>query len=227
MAIQTVGFLTKEEHVQSLESKIIPHTLVFESVEPFPGYHGSNLPTDKPPESFYIVLDKKYTSEDIFRVLENISGYLGIRFDASPAKITIYTQKYYCVRLRGFEDYSIISTLQQCLMDAEMMLHKATPTDASALTKIEKYFQLENLDTIGYKDLLDNKIHYLTLSKEITWSHFRSLTSKVKSNLGTFSFDAALATIFAGRVIDAVRIYSNLLSMDDLKAIHEKYNELL
>jgi hypothetical protein len=42
--IESIGVLLKEETLQTVEHYVLENTLVLESIEPFPGYHGQNMP---------------------------------------------------------------------------------------------------------------------------------------------------------------------------------------
>lgn len=223
MQLQTTGYLTKEEELQTFEAHIIPGTLVFETKAPYPGYFGSNLPHDDLPECFYIVLAENLTSRRIFRLNQQLNEYADNKFEASPSDLMIHTNTYRAIRLRGIGDYSTIENVQHGLIDQGFKLMKSKKINATARIRLEKYFTLEEWDNIGYRDKVDAHMSYITLPKHLSWSQFRSLTFKLKNNLDTLNFDIAYAELQLGHMVDTVRVYSHHISFEELKEIKEKY----
>lgn len=227
MNIQTLGFVTKEEHLRSIEDGIVPDTCVLESNAPFPGYHGSNWPEDGAPEFLYIVFNTKYAAEKIFRIVKDMRHSLEIDVDGVPGKISIYTETYYCLRVRALNDYNLLIKVQDYLILSGLELMKKKKIDAVGITRIQKMYELEAINDKAFKDLNDDNIYYLTIPKKLNWGQFRSLTMLVKNNLDTINFDIALSVFYAGDVIDALRVYSDTISQDELLAIQAKYLEFL
>ena len=56
---EVFGTLTKTETVFTIDDKIIPGTLVFEALRPFPGYY-SESPTSAKPVYMYLALEEQY-----------------------------------------------------------------------------------------------------------------------------------------------------------------------
>ncbi len=68
-------------------------------------------------------------------------------------------------------------------------------------------------------------MHYLDISRQLTWGRFKSVTKWVKNNISDSNFDAALAVVYASNVHDLVRIYAQNVGMDRLEEIRQKYIE--
>ena len=66
--IETMGSIAKVEKLETLNNNILENTLVLEEIEPFPGYHGANLPTGYNPTAVYLVLKKKVSTIRIMRI---------------------------------------------------------------------------------------------------------------------------------------------------------------
>ena len=111
--IITLGSISKQEIVKTLEVNIMPHTLVMELMEPFPGYHGANMPTESVPRSILIATARAYSDEEILRITERISTSCNTCFSASPAVVTIYKEDYPAIRIWGLESYDYIPELQE------------------------------------------------------------------------------------------------------------------
>lgn len=226
MAIQTFGGIAKEEHLINVEHDVIPNTFVLQNLEAFPGYHGANLPSDKMPDSIFLMTTKKISTERIFRLSHNVQNYLQTSFEASPGKICIYNDTYNCIRLREFESMQIIPQIQSCFMDSEVKFMKKKQIDANGIIQLKKIFNIERIDEKMYKDV-GREMYYLEINRQLTWGHFKKITQNVKNNLDPANFDAALAAIYASQLLDLIRVYSKELNLDDLKSIHKKFLEVI
>ena len=63
--------LTKADTIVAIDDKILPGSLVFDSLNPFPGYYHDS-PTNVRPIYIYMVLDHQYPLEEIIRATQNI-----------------------------------------------------------------------------------------------------------------------------------------------------------
>ena len=60
--IETMGSISKVEKLETLDNNILENTLVLEEIEPFPAYHGANLPSGYNPTAVYLVIKKKLSN---------------------------------------------------------------------------------------------------------------------------------------------------------------------
>ncbi len=225
MALETFGSIIKEEHLQTLNDGIIPNTFVLENQVPFPGYYGA-LPTDKVPDSFFLMLTQKESTEKILRLTHIIRNNSNIDFEGSPGRICIYNDTYHGVRVRGINDFAKLEEIQNFYRDNGLNYMKKKKVDTNGIIQIKKIFKVEEFQEDILKDA-DRDMYYLKINRQITWSNFRTITLKVKNNLEHASFDAALAVIYGSEVLDLIRIYAKDINSDHLKEIHEKYKETL
>jgi hypothetical protein len=225
MILETFGSLVKEEQLRTVESGIIPNTLVLENLEAFPGYYGA-LPNDQMPDSFFLVITQKESTEKILRLTHIIKNNTALDFEGSPGRICVYNDNYFAIRLRGITDYALLSDIQNYYRDAGIKFMKKKKIDAPGIIQIKKIFRLEKLDDNTFSNLARD-MYYLKIDKQVTWSHFKSVTSKVKNNLHSAGFDAALAVIYTRDILDVIRIYSKDITLDTLNEIHKKYIEFL
>ena len=65
--------LTKNDTLLALDEKILPGSLVFDSLNPFPGYY-HELPATADSIFVYMVLDQQYPLEKILRATQNIEN---------------------------------------------------------------------------------------------------------------------------------------------------------
>jgi hypothetical protein len=225
MILETFGSLIKEENLKTVEDGIIPNTLVLENKEPFPGYYGA-VPNDKVPDSFFLVMTKKESTEKILRLTYIIRKNSNIDFEGSPGRICIYNDTYFSIRIRGLDDFSRLEEIQNYYRDNGIEYMKKKKIDANAVIQIKKIFEVKELEENVLQDAVRD-MYYLKINKQLTWSHFRTLTGQVKNNLKNASFDAALAVIYGIEVYDLIRIYSKDLGIHHLHEIRDKYNEFL
>ena len=224
--IETIGYLTKEEHLASLEHDIIPNTLVVETRQPFPGYHGKDLPGDSasPPEFIFFVTKQKYTTEHIARLTHNIRKYFSENIDVARAEISIYNTKYPCIRVKNCENFSKIKELQECYKGEGIKFAKKQKIDSIGLIKIQKHFVINELTEGIFEDEEEEHTTYLQVPVYLTWPQFKSITYKIKNNMDDSNFDAAQGLFYRrGSIVDVVRIYAHNIDLNKLEDIRSRY----
>jgi hypothetical protein len=227
MIYQTLGALAKEETLKTVEHNVLPNSFVLESEEPYPGYHGANLPTGTRPEAIFLMIREKLSTEKIIRISQNIKTKTNLVFDAAPGKICIYNETYYCIRIRSIDSYEIIPDIQSNYVKKGIDFMKKKKVHAPGLIQLKKSFYLEELNEDVLQDLDDERMYYLRIGRQVSWEKFKHITQKIKNNIDNNNFDAALAAIYAKEVIDLIRIYAKDLDTDRLNFLEEKYREEL
>jgi hypothetical protein len=222
--IESLGKIIKEETLQSVTFNVIQNTLVLENLEPFPGYHGENLPIESAPESVFLMTTKACLTETIFRLSRNICSYHNLSFDACPAEITLFNTPYYGIRLKGLHSYTVIADIQGCFIDQGIPFLKYKKIRSVGVMKIEKIFRLEKIDENVYKDQEDALTYYLEIPYSFNWNLFKKVTGNIKNNLENRNFDAAIGFVYMKEIVDFIRIYANT-DISRLKHIREKYLE--
>jgi|WetSurSiteA1Bulk_404760.scaffolds.fasta_scaffold00034_10 hypothetical protein len=221
--IESLGYLLKEEVLQHVDHYVLQNTLVLENLEPFPGYHGENMPHDSKPDSIFLITNKQYPAETIFRISEQMCNYAGINFDACPAEIFTHNTQLYGIRIKGLNNYSLISELQGCYLDHGIKFMPGKKINYPGLISIHKVFSLERLADHVYKDLEDERTFYVTIPDHLNWSLFKTVTRNVKNNLDNSNFDCAAGYIFLRKILEVVRIYAPRANVDRLQQIRGKF----
>lgn len=225
--IETLGEISKVEKLQTLNNNILENTLVLEEIEPFPGYHGANLPSGYNPVAVYLVSRKKNPTVRIMRMTQEIRKFFKHDFDASPAEICINNDVFNCIRLRNLEGYEIIPELQKCYMDEGLKFMKKKKISGDGIIELKKHFELEMLEEGIYKDLDDPLMYYFRVPRHMNWHLFLEITTSIRHNIDNLNFDAAVGAIYLKEIIEVVRIFARDMGLKDLKIIRQKYHEEL
>jgi hypothetical protein len=225
--IETMGYITKVEKLETLNSNILENTLVLEEIEPFPGYHGANLPTGYNPTAVYLILRKKISTVRIMRMTQNIHKYFKPVFDGTAAQVSINNDLFHCIRVRNLGNYADVPEIQKCYMHEGLKFSKKRKIHGDGVIEIKKHFELQKLEEGIFKDLEDPLMYYLQIPVHLNWSVFLEVTTSIKHNLDDLSFDAALGAIYLKEITEVVRIFAGNMGVDDLQKIRQRYIEEL
>ena len=220
--IITLGSIFKQEIVKTLEVNIQPNTLVMELMEPFPGYHGKNLPSDPVPRSIFIATSRLYSDEEILRISEKIRTTGKTCFSATPAVVTVYKEDYPTIRLWGLESYDFIPELQESFKNEGIEFRKKKTIKDVALLNIKKAFHIQEIGEGIYIDIGTPKMFYLKIPY-ISWNLFEDITKHIKNNIVNNNFDAALGMFYMHKMVDVVRLFGKEMEISELKMLRDKY----
>jgi hypothetical protein len=221
--IKATGTITKEEILTDIDHNIKPNTLVLESSHPFPGYHGSNLPEESLPNIIYLVTDQRYDGEEILRAAKKIKPVFPMKFDASYGKAELYSTPYHFIRIRHLSGFECIADLQEAFAKEGIVFMKKKPVRAEGLIKIQKFFNIEKIDAHLYRDLDEPLMYYFEIPEKPEWQFFKKITVYVRSNIDSYTFDAAIAVVYHHEILDLVRIFARDITIDQLHFIRRKY----
>jgi hypothetical protein len=225
--IETMGSIAKVEKLENLDSNILENTLVLEEVEPFPGYHGANLPSGYNPTAVYLIIKKKLPSIKIIRITQEIRRYFKHGFDGTAANICINNDVFTAIRLRNLESMDMLPELQKNYMYEGMKFLKKRNIKGDGIIQLKKHFELEALGEGIYKDLEDPLMYYIRIPRHLSWQVFMEITTSIKHNLDNLNFDGALGSIYLKDIIDVVRIFAKDMELGDLTMIRQQYLEEL
>jgi hypothetical protein len=217
--------LTKNDTVLALDQKILPGSLVFDSLNPFPGYY-HELPTDADSIYIYMVLDKQYPLEEILRATQNIEKQYDWDFDAGKAYLTIGTTNLDAIRLRHLPTIDLVEKLQEAYVNQgiNFLMNKKLKGKLEARTKIVKFLVLEQLADGVFLNADDPTFAYIEISRFLDSEEFIQVSMDVKYNWEGHEFDAASASFYnQGKLYEVVRIRSDKMDANYLKAIQKLY----
>jgi hypothetical protein len=222
---EVFGTLTKTETIFTIDQKILPGTLVFEALKPFPGYY-SDSPTGAKPVYLYLALEEQYTLEEVLRATQKIQLEFDIRFDAGKGFLQVFDTKYNVLRVRHLKDYNLLEKLQRSFSENGIrFLHKAKKyQDELVKIRIIKFFDLEEIAEKIYLDKREQNHAYFEIPRHLCWEEFEVLTSKVKHNWMESKFDAVMgAFYYDGGLHEVVRIYSDQIGTEYLQELRKLY----
>lgn len=222
--IETLGRIIKVETLTSIDSNIIPKTMVLETSEPFPGYFGHNFPKDSAPRSIFLVTNKKYKGIKLKRILIAIQKESGQQCDLVDGSIKIFAKKYYCLRLKGLYCFDQIPRIQRMLIDHGIKFARAKKIEAPGKIVINKNFKLEEIEEGMYKNLDQEEQYFIVIPIKLKWKEFYDITMKIKQNIDNKIFDAAIGFMHReNNIVDFIRIFDKDQAPERMKKIQEMY----
>jgi len=224
--IETIGYIKKEEKLSDITNNIIPNTLVLESSHPYPGYHGENLPENPCPRSLFLIVEKKYSFEDIARITKRIKANFKYDFNISYGNIFFKTATYECIRIKYLKSFTFLPELQNLLKEEGIIFTKHKKLEDNGIIVINKTFSLTEIESQLYQDNDESLKYYFELPRLLTWDEFKHLTAFVKNNIDVSNFDAACGIFYRTNGIkDMVRLYICEGGIQKVKKIQKLYFE--
>lgn len=226
MAKEIFGSLIKEEQVASVEQGTLPNTLVLENLGQFPGYYGVSCPVDELPDSVFLVLNQLETTEKILKASYKIKKQLDFPFEGTWASIQIAYELFFAIRLKGITRFDQIGKVQSSYQNYGFEFMKSRKINEMAIIKVQKLYFVDYLSPFVLNSSEKNT-YYVIIDHSIDWESFKEATNRVRNNINISAFDAALAFFFSSDMIDAIRIYTDRLTMDEFELLRLKYNETI
>jgi len=219
--------LTKIDTVVAIDEKILPGSLVFDSLNPFPGYYHEG-PTESKPIYIYLVLARQYPLEEIIRATQNIENEYKINFDAGKGYMNIGSEYLNVIRLRHIPQPDMVAKLQEAYQNQgiQFLMHKKLKGKFEVKVKIVKFLLLENLGEGVYLNSEDPTFAYIEIPNYLNTETFQKVSMDVKYNWDGHEYDAARASFYIdGKLHEAVRIRSDEMSLEYLLGIKKMYHQ--
>jgi len=227
--IKTSGAIIKTESIVPFTKNILPNTVVAEADQPYSNYYGVapfNMPTK--PNSLFLFTLHYYSLEEVLRFAKLIELSCMKSLNIAVAVLQFKTDNYPAIRIKNFPDYKMIYKLQECFIEQGVEFMKKAQLRENALIRINKYFNLEEIENNLFIDHLQENTGYIALPKLISEENYRNVLSTIRNNTSCPLFDAARGSlILDSEITDIIRIYSGQLNTEMLKCIQGKFNEVL
>ncbi|MCF6332492.1 MAG: hypothetical protein L3J11_04330 [Draconibacterium sp.] len=217
--------LTKKDTVVAIDEKVLPGSLVFDSLNPFPGYYHES-PTSSRPIYIYMVLDRQYPLEEIIRATQNIEKEYKWNFDAGKGYMTIGSEFLNVIRVRHLPEIDLVEKIQEAYVNQgiHFLMKKKLKGKLEIKIKIVKFLLLENIGEGIYFNAADPTFAYLEIPKHLHYEAFNKVTMDVKYNWEGHEFDAASASFYNdGKLYEAIRIRSDQINLEYLTKIRKLY----
>lgn len=217
--------LTKGDTVVAIEDKVLPGSLVFDSLNPFPGYY-HETPTSAKPIYIYMVLAQQYPLEEIIRATQNIEKEYNWNFDAGKGYMTIGSAYLNVIRVRHLPELDMVAKIQEAYVKqgVHFLMNKKLKGKLEATVKIVKFLNLEMLGEGIYINTDDPTFAYVEIPKYLHHAAFVKVSMDVKYNWDGHEFDAATASFYnKGILYEAVRIRSDQMDLEYLSKIKKLY----
>jgi hypothetical protein len=225
--MEVFGNLTKFDTVVALDEKVLPGSLVFDSLNPFPGYY-HETPLNVKPIYLYLVLDKQYPLEEVIRATQNIEKEYKWNFDAGKGYMRIGSEFLNVIRVRHLPDMELVEKIQEAYQQygINFLMHKRLKGRIQAEVKVVKFMMLEKLGDGIYMDKNEPTFGYLEIPKYLHNEAFFKVSMDVKYNWDGHEYDAASGSFYKdGKLYEIVRIRSNKIKAEYLSAIRKLYLE--
>ena len=219
--------LTKNDTVVAIDEKILPGSLVFDSLNPFPGYY-HETPTSSRPIYIYMVLNRQYPLEEIIRATQNIEKEYGWDFDAGKGYMTIGSEFLNVIRIRHLPQIDMVEKIQDAYkkQGISFLMNKKLKGKLEACVKIVKFSTLEEVGEGTYISIDEPTFAYVEIPKYLSREAFTKVSMDVKYNWEGHEFDAARGSFYNdGKLYEVVRIRSNKIDADYLTRIRKLYLE--
>ena len=225
--VEVCGYIKKQETLATIDNNILPNSWVLESLHPFPGYHGKNLPDEANPRSLFLMVNNGYTFEEVARISREIHKNFPHSFNATEGTIYFKPYTYPCIRLKYLSSFKYIPQLQEFFEQHGVKFMKKREMKKEALIQINKNFLVEEEQESGvYRDMNNRVKCYVEIPQKVEWEDFKQYTRNIKNNLVDNNFDAALGVFYRKKgIVDVVRIYEQDRSLEKLQILKQYYEE--
>jgi hypothetical protein len=223
--IQICGSIIKEESIVPITANIMEHTCVAEANLPYSNYYGVapfNMPTK--PNSLYLFTEHHYTLEEAHRYAQLIDLSCKPTLNVAVSVLEFKDGQYPAIRIKNLPDYKMIRKLQECFAEQGVKFARKVQIGNTAIIRTNKCFSLEKIDENIYTDHLQEKTAYIALPKLIKNDKYLDVVTGIRNNTNFAMFDSARGAMFLdSKITDIIRIYSEQLDINLLKAIQKKF----
>jgi len=219
--------LTKNDTVVAIDEKIVPGSLVFDSLNPFPGYY-HETPTSSRPIYIYLVLDIQYPLEELLRATQNIEKEYNWKFDAGKGYMTIGSESLNVIRIQHLPQIDLVEKIQEAYLKQgiRFLMNKKLKGKLEARVKIVKFSSLNVVGEGVYLSADEPTFAYIEIPRYLPRDSFTKVSMDVKYNWEGHEFDAARGSFYNnGKLYEVVRIRSNKIDTDYLTSIRKLYLE--
>jgi len=227
-AKELIGKIIKQENIDTIDKNKIPRTFVINVPDPYKSYYSRFTDIDKPVAIIFVTKTPN-SFEKILRVTKKINDSYNLELAGAKCEVTIKSRKLNGVRVRGINRFTDVAQIQQYYQDEGFEFVKSESfSNTEAIIRINRFFEIEELDKGIYKSIIEDDVFYVELPKFISWEEFKRVTAEVKNNMTDSSFDIAKGILYMNEgITEIVRVVKPKATVDLLKTIQQKYIDRL
>lgn len=225
---ELIGKIIKQENIDTIERNKIDKTFVINVPDPYKSYYSRFTDVDKPVAVIFVTKAPN-SFEKILRVTEKINKQYNLELSGAKSEVTIKSRKLNGVRVRGVNRFTDVEQVQKYYKDEGFeFLRSETFKDTEAIIRVNRFFEIKELEKGIYESQIDEGVFYVELPKFISWEEFKETTIAVKNNLTDTNYDVAKGILYVnGGITEIVRIVKPNATVEGLKAIQQKYVDRL
>ena len=222
------GSIAKKEVLAPIKSHILENTYVSEATDPYANYYGQ-VPQNAKPNSIFIYTSKFYFLEEILSCTKGAKECIQERINIASAHIQFKGKQYSAIRIKNFDDYTQIASLQECLLiEKGMVFSPKLNIQGKVEARINKLFVLEEVDDRIYIDLKEDNKGYFFHDYKVPADRFEQIITSMKNSTACKLFDAVQGEILQnGKVVEIVRVYAEGLELKFLKCMATEFKKQL
>jgi hypothetical protein len=222
--IRSIGIITKKENLVPSGSLSDCKNVILESADPFPGYHGTVIPSRNGPDAIYLVTRQAYNEDKMSRVIMKIRNAFPLAFDGAPGTITMSNKTVHVIRIKNLTYVHVPEIVEHFTASGIEFMKKKNIPEFNSLIKIRKFFEMKEAVEGIYQDVNERRFAYLRIPCLLRWSTFEKITLEIKYNTKDNRFDAAIGHVYEkDGLFDFVRIFDKNFRLGKLTYIREKY----
>ena len=228
--IQLLEYLLNREKLASLALDYGHNELLLESLESYPGFYEEYfVPTtasEQRPKSVFIVI-KNFDvchEDDFIRMSMHIKSDYKILVDAVLSSIVLFNEPATTIRVHRDDFGQLPALINHYYQEGIKFQPVKNVEPYQSQIKIRRFFDLEVMSDVIYKDLDKADTYYLKVPLYITWEEFEKATIAIRNTFDYKTYDAAQAAIYDKPGIgELVRIYDHKADLSKLQSIQHKY----
>lgn len=223
---ELVGKITFQENINSLQTNILPKTLVIDIPDPYKSYYSRFTAVNTRPNSIVFILKKGCSLEKALIVTQKINKAHNLNLLAGKCEVTIKGKSYFGIRLKNIGKYGNIKTIQQHYADENFGFSKQeTWKDKEAVIKVTRFFNVKEIKEHLYESTEEEgRVYYIDMPNHMRWEAFKKATLEINHNTTDKSYDIAKVVFYRNGGIDMMlRVVKPKASVEFLENIREKY----
>jgi len=225
---ELIGKLIKQENIDTIDTNKIPRTFVINVPDAYKSYYSRFTHINKP-VSIIFVTKGPNSFERILRATRKINRKYKLKLDGAKCEVNINSRKLNGIRVKGINRFTDIEQTQQYYKETGFEFARSEKfKETDSLIRINRFFNLKELDKGIYQSVDDNYDYYVEIPKYMTWEEFRKYTFEIKNNISDTNYDIAKGIFYLnGRITEMLRIVKPKATVEFLKLIQQKYIDKL